>query len=65
MLIRSVAVCTLSIVMVFCVSLGGYTVPCVRQKGVTVFCVQSGTNINEFVSLSMSYTINDNPTRVL
>ena len=35
MLIRSVTVCTLRIVMVFCVSLGGDTVH-VPPKGVTV-----------------------------
>ena len=56
--------CTLRIVMVFCVSLGGDTVH-VCAKRCDGFCLQSGTNINEFVSLSISYTVNDNPTRGL
>ena len=64
MLIRSVTVCTLRIVMVFCVSLGGDTVH-VPAKGCDGSCPQSGTNINELVSLSITYTVNDNPTRGL
>ena len=64
MLIRSVTVCTLIIVMVFRVSLGGDTVR-VSAKRCDSFCQQSGTNINEFVSLSISFTVNDNPTRGL
>ena len=64
MLIRSVTGCTLRIVLVFCVSLGGDTVH-VSAERCDSFCLQSGTNINEVVSLSISYTVNDNPTRGL
>ena len=49
MLIRSVTICTLIIVMVFRVSIGGDTVR-VSAKRCDSFCQQSGTNINEFVS---------------
>ena len=44
--------------------IGGDTVH-VCAKRCDGFCLQSGTNINEFVSLSISYTVNDNPTRGL
>ena len=38
---------------------------CPPAKRCDGFCLQSGTNINEFVTLSISYTVNDNPTRGL